>query len=281
MFLDRQSFKYKGKSLIEKAIIKPPIKHERIFHDQGCFLYLKNSEGKLNSSQEKINISPKEAVLFQCDTYFMEIISSNNEDVVEVIAFHLYPEILKKLFANELPKSIISGAKNVNSQIIVNSEIISKFIESLEFYFQNPTLVNDDLLELKIKELVLLLIQSKNVESILQLIKNLYSTRTDDLRKTVNLHLYSNLSVDDLAKLCSMSLSTFKREFKKAFGESPAKHITLKRLQKSEKLLRTTAMRINEVAFKLGYNDPQYFTRVFKKSTGISPTEFRAQFRKS
>jgi len=280
MFIDRKSFKYKGKSLIEKAIIKPPLKHERIFHDQGCFLYFKNSDGRLNSSHEKINISATEAVLFQCDTYFMEIISSSNAEQVEVIAFHLYPEFLKKLYENELPKSILKNATDVKSQVVVNEQIISKFIESLDFYFENPSLVNDDLLELKIKELVLLLIQSKNVESVIELIKNLYSIRKPNLKKTVSLHLYSNLNLQEFAKLCQMSLSTFKREFKKEFNTTPSNYIKNKRLQKGENLLRITELSIGEIAFEIGYNDPQYFTRIFKKNIGATPTNYRAQFRR-
>ena len=102
-----------------------------------------------------------------------------------------------------------------------SQNIIAKFIESLEFYFENPALVNNDLLELKIKELILLLVQSKNVDSILELITDLYSSKTVNLKKIIDLHLYSNLSVEDLAKLSNLSVSSFKREFKKEFNDSP------------------------------------------------------------
>ncbi len=280
MFLDRKSFQYKGKSLIEKAILKPPIKHERVFHEQGCFLYFKNSKGRLNSSQEKIDIATSEAILFQCDTYFMEIIGSSSEEEVEVIAFHLYPEILKELYKNELPSTITKNVKNIESKLIVNDQILSKFVESLDFYFDNPSLVNDDLLELKIKELVLLLIQSKNVESVLELIKNLYSTRSQNFKETVSIHTFSNLTVEELAKLCNMSLSTFKREFKKTFDQSPNKYFTEKRLLKAQEMLRISDDSINDISFDIGYEDQQYFARVFKNNTGVTPTQYRAQFRK-
>jgi len=103
MFIDRQSFKYKGRSLIEKAIIKPPLKHERIFHNQGCFLYFKNSAGRLNAAKEKIEIAAQEAVLFQCDTYFVEIIGETKATEIEVFAFHLYPEILNAYTGQLVP----------------------------------------------------------------------------------------------------------------------------------------------------------------------------------
>ena len=75
---------------------------------------------------------------------------------------------------------------------------MSKFIDSLEFYFQNPSLVNNDLLELKIKELILLLIQSKNVNSILELVVDLYSTNTVQVKEVIEIHLFSKLKLEEL-----------------------------------------------------------------------------------
>ena len=279
MIKKTHAFTYKNKVLIERAIVKTPLKHERIFQNQGCFMYIKNSDATFHSSQEKLKIQSKEAILFQCDSFFIELLSESKEEEVEVIAIHLYPDILKEIYANELPNSIIEDSLNAKSKKIVDSQMISKFIESLDFYFENSTLVNDDLLELKIKELVLLLIQSNNIESVLELIKNLYTSRLTNFKDIITLHTYSNLGMEDLAQLCQMSLSTFKREFKKEFETTPLKYITQKRLKKAKNLLKNSEMTISEIAFETGYNDPQYFTRTFKKNSGTTPTLFRSQFK--
>ncbi len=279
MIKKTHAFTYKNKVLIERAIVKTPLKHERIFQNQGCFMYIKNSDATFHSSQEKLKIQSKEAILFQCDSFFIELLSESKEEEVEVIAIHLYPDILKEIYANELPNTIIEDSLNAKSKKIVDSQMISKFIESLDFYFENSTLVNDDLLELKIKELVLLLIQSNNIESVLELIKNLYTSRLTNFKDIITLHTYSNLGMEDLAQLCQMSLSTFKREFKKEFETTPLKYITQKRLKKAKNLLKNSEMTISEIAFETGYNDPQYFTRTFKKNSGTTPTLFRSQFK--
>ncbi len=276
MIRKTHSFEYKGKVLVERAIIQPPITHERVFQNQGCFMYIKNTSANVHSSLEKLKVESREAVLFQCDTFFVEFLKNDKE--VEVIAFHLYPDVLKQIYEKELPTKIIEDAFNVKAKKIVDSEIISEFIKSFEFYFQNPTLVNDDLLELKIKELILLLIQSKNVESVLELVKNLYSTSTINIKEVIELHLHSNLAAKDIAKLCQMSLSTFKREFKKLFNDTPLNYITKRRIEKAEHLLRISDLSISEIAYELGYNDPQYFARMFKKHTSLTPTIYRAQF---
>jgi len=271
------SFKYKDKILLERVLLKPPLTYESIFQNQGCFLYIKNSEANFHSSLEKVKVESKEAILFQCDTFFIEFLNQSKEEEVELIAIHLYPDLLKQIYENELPTSIIENTLNAKSKKIVGSKIISKFIESLDFYFENSELVNDDLLELKIKELVLLLIQSKNVESVLELIKNLYSSKLTDMKDIIALHVYSNLGIEELAKLCQMSLSTFNREFKKEFNSTPLKYITAKKLKKAENLLMIEELTISEIAFEVGFNDPQYFTRTFKKKYGITPTLFRSQ----
>lgn len=277
MNVKKQAFKYKNKEIIEKVIFTPPYKHENVFQNEGCFLYMKENGAQLISSQSDIYVAKKEAVLLKCDTYFMDMIQNTNKGIVEVIAIHLYPEILKKLYINELPAIIEKQVKNTENKHLVDQEIIARFIDSLEFYFDNPSLVNDDLLELKIKELILLLIQTKNIDSVLELITDLYSTRTIEMKDVVKLHLYSNLTTEELAGLCHMSLSSFKREFKKVFNDSPTNYINSQRLRKAKELLTVTDLSIGDIAFEVGIHDPQYFTRLFKRKEGISPSAYKAK----
>ncbi len=276
MKLNRQVFKYKGKVLIEKVVVKPPFKHEGVFQNEGCFLYMKGTGAKVLSSEDNLQMADREAVLLKCDTYFIDFIKKSDNQEVEVIAIHLYPDILRKLYINELPALIEKQASYAPTKQIVDQEVIAKFIESLAFYFENPSLVNDDLLELKIKELILLLVQTRNVASVLALITDLYSTRTTTLREVVNLHLYSNLSMEELAKLSQMSLSSFKRAFKKQFNDSPSNYINSKKLEKAKELLTISDLSISDVAYEVGFNDPFYFTRLFKKKEGIPPSTFRS-----
>lgn len=275
MILDRQTFEYDDKVLIEKIKIGTPFKYEAIFENSGCFIYYKDRAPKLMSADQNVQVNSQEAVLLKCGNHFLEILKETENEEVEAMVVHLYPEILKKLYSKELPKIIEKNDCNEQSEVVVSKEVISRFIDSLEFYFQNPVLINDDLLELKIKELILLLIQSKNVCSIQELISDLYSSRSVQVKKVIDLHRYSNLGIDELAKLCNLSLSSFKREFKKAFNDTPNNYITDQKLKRAKKLLRITEMPISEIAYGVGFNDPLYFTRTFKKKIGDSPTEYR------
>ena len=277
MITSRSTFKYQGQVLIEKMKILAPFRYEAIFQNSGCFIYFKERGSKLLSSEVNAQLKSNEAVLLKCGNHFVDLLRETDDDQVEIIAIHLYPEVLKKLYTGDLPAIVKKQNNNKGSQVIVSSNVIAKFIESLDFYFQNPSLVNNDLLELKIKELILLLVQSKNINSILELVADLYSANTVQVRKVIELHLFSNLKLDQLAKLCNLSLSSFKREFRKEFNDSPTNYINNKRLEKAQTLLTITNLSISEVAYETGFQDSLYFTRLFKNKIGIPPTLYRVK----
>jgi len=277
MIHDHFYFKYQDLVLIEKMRINPPFKYEADFQNRGCFIYYKNRGPLLMSVGEKAQIHGQEAVLLKCGTHFLELINETESEEVEAIVIHLYPELLKKLYIKELPELLGKRGNRNPSQIVASNDVISKFIESLEFYFQNPLLVNDDLLELKIKELILLLLQSKNIDSIQELVTDLYSGKAVQLKEVVDLHLYSNLNLEELAKLSNLSLTSFKREFKKEFNDSPNQYFNRKKIEKAKELLSITKLSVAEIAYEVGFNDPYYFTRLFKQKSGCSPSHFRME----
>ncbi len=275
MIDNRVTFEYHDIVLIEKIKFKAPLKYHGNFQNRGCFIYFKDRAPKLLSSDKSIQLKGQEAVLLKCGSHFLDILKQTDDVEIEVVIIHLYPDLLKNIYIKELPALIEKRSAGDQSEIVASSAIISKFIESLDFYFNNPLLVNDALLELKIKELILLLVQSKNIKSIEELVSDLYSTKSIRFKETIKLHLYSNLNTKELATLCNMSLSSFKREFKKEFNDTPTNFINNKKLDKAKELLSITDISISEIAYEIGFNDPLYFTRFFKNNTGVSPTRFR------
>ncbi|HHW47297.1 MAG TPA: AraC family transcriptional regulator [Clostridiaceae bacterium] len=84
------------------------------------------------------------------------------------------------------------------------------------------------------------------------------------------------ITLDDIAKVASITPSHLCRIFKKRYGMSVFKFLTNLRVQKSkEMLMKFPGMAIKEVAERAGFNDTSYFCMVFKKFEGITPSEFR------
>ncbi len=274
MILSRQVFNYQAKPLIEKVKIKVPFRYEAIFPNEGCFLYVMGSQASILSSEGTTAVNPKNGVLLKCGNYFVDWVHADNESV-DVIAFHLDSKTLSKLYQQEIPQLIKDQIRGESITRLVNVTVIEKFIENLQFYFDNPMLVNEDVLELKIKELILLLLQSKNASTITELLFELFSPQTIHIKEVVAAHIYSDLSIAQLARLSGLSVSSFKKTFEKFYGQSPNNYLLNQRIKKSCELLETTSQSISQIAFATGFNDPAYFARLFKKRLSMTPSDYR------
>ena len=76
-----------------------------------------------------------------------------------------------------------------------------------------------------------------------------------------------------------VSASYLSRIFHDRIGVSPSKYLTDLRMQTARKLLADTELSVREVAEKVGYTDPFYFSKAFKSAAGVNPTQFREQRR--
>lgn len=90
-----------------------------------------------------------------------------------------------------------------------------------------------------------------------------------------NEHYNEQISIDDYAKKEHFSISWFIRNFKLYTGFTPNQYILSKRIYNAEGLLQNSPYNISEIAQIVGYDNPLYFSRIFKKVKGLSPSEYR------
>lgn len=95
--------------------------------------------------------------------------------------------------------------------------------------------------------------------------------------------IYSNssITVDSLAQKMCMSSSQFHRKVIAVTGLSPMKFVRQIRLSKAKQLLIESHETISSIAYKIGYNDPAYFSRIFKKEFELTPLQWRTEQRQS
>ncbi len=86
-----------------------------------------------------------------------------------------------------------------------------------------------------------------------------------------------NLQMSQVAETVSLSASHFSSVFSQEMGVTFRDYVGMVRINKAKELLRTTNLKCSEVAYQSGYNDPHYFSYVFKKKTGRSPKDFRQE----
>ena len=211
MIVSQQHFDLGDKRVIEKFIIQPPFRLGAMFQNEACFVYLKDGKTILSSPTERLTIATSESVLLNCSNYFADFVQSAPSTTIEVYAVHLYPVLLKEIYKDIVPGFLKHQPADQRAKKIASHSIINHFIDSLVFYFENPDLVNPELLILKIRELILLLLQTNNAATITELMANLFSPRQAGLKDVIQQHLFADFSVSELAKLAGLSLSSFKR----------------------------------------------------------------------
>ena len=276
MILNRESFNFNEQCVIEKLTIQPPYRFSTIFQDNACFLHWNNTDTVIISATEKLQLAPNNAVLLKCGTYFADFTGNRAGEPCEVYAVHLYPDVLKEIYQADFPATIKPNKEKKDTVEITASFLITHFIESLALYFQYPELMNPDLLLLKMKEIVLLLMQTNNAGTITSLFLDLYSPRQVTISDVVESHLHSDISNEELANLAGLSLSTFKREFKKQFQYTPSNYLKDKRLEETKKLLIKTDLSVSEICYRVDFKDIAHFSRLFKQKYQASPSGFRS-----
>ena len=85
------------------------------------------------------------------------------------------------------------------------------------------------------------------------------------------------LSLNEVAAQANLSASHFSAVFSQETHQTFKEYLTWMRITKAKELLRMTTLRSADIAYQVGYNDPHYFSSVFKRNTGLSPIEFRSQ----
>ena len=129
-----------------------------------------------------------------------------------------------------------------------------------------------EMLQADLKRLFLLLqrhlIESKTTKSeILDIVER--------AAQYFNEHYNEPISIEEYAARNLMTPAWFIRNFKTVMKVSPMQHIIRQRIFNAKILLTSTDHNISEVAFAVGYDNPLYFSRLFRKYTGQSPTEYR------
>ncbi len=278
MILEHKTYDLFGKMTFEKIILMPPFQKLNPMPNEACFLYIIEGRGVSISEVEKLEVPAKESVLMKCGNYIAKMLPSVDSKRYNAVAIHFHPEVLKKVYENDLPKFL----QNRNSTIpaagmvkIKSDSLFLKYIDGILFYFENPELVNEELLILKLKELILLLNQTKDAPIVTQILSSLFSPATYSLKQIVDAHICSDLTIEDIARLTNLSLSSFKREFKKIYNDSPAKYIKDQKLDRASQLLLISDKRISDVAYECGFNDQAHFSKSFHEKYKLSPSNFR------
>lgn len=283
MIIKKETFDLSDKTVLGRLIFKPPFKASSALKNEARFVHVLNGSSRLYSPNSKMDLNPGDSVIMKCENFVNNWITNDNTDPNEVIVIQIYPDILKLAYNNRIPE-IFNSATPVSSNPVEKIPphlIMDHFIMGLKQYLNHASVISEELLKLKIRELIHLLLHTPNSGPIKSMLGDLFKTQDYAFKEIIQSNIYEDLNLSDLAFFAGLSLSSFKRRFNEIYGVSPTKYIIGKRLEKAQKLLTESDTRISEIAYSCGFNDTGYFSKSFIRAFQYSPSNYRKTFQKN
>lgn len=237
---------------------------EEHWHEHIEILYILSGCARMKIASGTFNVSEGNTVIINSN----ELHSFIAEDIMDYICIIVNPKIFDEVnYPNIILKSKVEDDTN-----------IYEYAKRIYDEMQNNDKCSDMIIKGETFLLMAYLIKNYTIQT---LSRYEYDIRIDRMRK-VNMfldYIHSNynkpLSTADLAKEYYLSESHLCRIFKRAVGMSVVEYINRFRVDRAEMLLKNTDENVCDIAQKVGFDNLNYFDRVFKKYKNVSPKESR------
>jgi AraC-like DNA-binding protein len=211
------------------------------------------------------------------NTLTSELLSDDGQ--FRSILLYFSPQVLDAFHVRHAAQLRTPGADTASSSLVTfaKDDFIRNYIESLRLLLAGPTPLSPEIQHLKLQELLLYLLHTcpGALRTFPLRLRN--SPPEFTLRQVVETHLTQPTTIEELAFLSHMSVSTFQRKFAAIYGQSPQKWLLHQRMEHAASLLRYQHQPPSTVYQQVGYESHSSFSEAFKKTFGVSPREFRQQ----
>lgn len=246
------------------------IAKQQIILNQNTFSFLMEGNKEVVFDNSTLSIDNSKFLIMKSGHCLMTEKLSNTQNYRSVLLFFSNETLLNFIRKNEHNIDELDEYKSVYS--FKKDEFIRRFINSLLDISKLSYNIQKRMLEVKFEEIVLYLIEIYGTEFLQSLSENSNDT-SKKFVQTVETNWMSKLTLKELAFLCNMSVSTFKREFKRHYAESPIKWFQNKRLEYAHQLLYKEQKSSSEVYLEVGYENLSSFIQAYKSKYGTTPKQ--------
>ncbi|TRZ41602.1 helix-turn-helix domain-containing protein [Robertkochia solimangrovi] len=256
---------------------KCPIKEELFSAWSEChsIVYVLNGQKKWITPSGEFLVKANESIFvrkgaFKNQQYF--------EESFCVLMFFMKDDFIRRCVENDIEKEIQIMKKVDHPEFIyrVNvSESLEMLYNSFFSYLKQTVKTPQKIIELKFREMLMnICLESENSE-IRDVLYTLSKNSGGSIEQVMEEQYFYNLKVEEYARLCGKSLSSFKREFKHLYETTPGKWLLKKRLNLARDLMHTTDFTIQQICYDCGFESDSHFIRSFRSEFGTTPNKWR------
>jgi len=243
---------------------------------ESCFAYILKGENQDLTNSGSI-AREGTVILSLCGKTVGSKLSNTTSGNLISIVVHFDRDVLKKVFEGKKPKywreldqPLIRDTAQEDASALVRSYFVG-----ISHFFKHKSALNEDILTLKLKEIVFLLLQTDEPSELYIIARSLFSEKVFSFQEVIEAHIYEPLDLIRLAAMTNNSLASFKRKFRKIYNDPPGRYIRKKKLEGARKLVISSQKSMSEICYECGFSNPSGFSRMFKSEFGVSPFEYR------
>jgi len=254
-----------------------PAARAKIMLQQNLLTFLLAGEKTVHFAGTQVTVKPHQFVMLAAGNCLMSEKAVAKKGEYHSILIFFDSNLLANFFTRH---AAFSRQQNIQSAthpflLFEKDDYLVNFTHSLDCMLNGNSTIHPELQKIKLEELFLYL--SVQYPGQIQQIRKMSSEANDDLliRQAITSHINSNITVEELAFLCNMSLSSFKRKFARMYGNSPNKWLLEKRMEKAASMLRHDNRKASEIYYELGYENLSSFIQSFKQIYGKTPKQYQ------
>lgn len=253
---------------IQSCHLGPEISPEA-FIQEHFFLHLLQGSMRVYDGKQDAVISPGDYYIARRN-HLVRYTKHNDQGAFKKVIISLDETFLKH-FADRHPQAIQPSTATHGFIHIQPNALLENYIQSLAPYYNGNEEIDPAFVEVKREELVLILLKTN--PSLADILFNFSMPEKIDLQEFMHQNFRFNVSLERFAFMTGRSLSGFKRDFQKTFGQSPGMWLKKKRLEEAYFQLSKHKVRPGDVYLNVGFEDFSHFSYAFRKEFGVTPIE--------
>lgn len=262
-----------GRSYILRKKQYQPVTEGTYFIAQTVINVVLNGEKVIYTHEgERVQVPAGNLVLIPKDVYVLQDIVPEHAPYDSLLFFYHKDALLT--ITDRLDLSMNARSPKRTPVVLAMSPIVTGFTESLIRQLQSIPDPPSALIQLKLQELIQLILLNDINPAFMEVLNHLDLGKTRDLSSFMESHYTKPLTIKDFAYLTGRSVSTFNREFRQLFGDSPKSWILNRRMEKAKELIVQNNASMSSIAADVGYEHLSQFSASFKNHVKVSPSEY-------